>query len=198
MQTRIVPNACRKVIDNGNYHYVGKIVATSHDGKQYEFAIKTRKKSFDVEQVQIRIGDKWEITTDYPAKIIDDFTEFLQLLASCFGSKLARNKLFLNDSRLLIDMTPKNERQSCSTVMTNYLCLINGEFMHIRKQKTGFGYSTVYSTRPVDMSEDWKQVSVSFETESLIAKALLQYKNKLSRYALVEYRKSMVQQGIWM
>lgn len=205
MKTRIIPTATRKVIENGTHHYVGKGVLTLDDGKEIQFAMKTRTGTKIPTEFQfLNDNGVWQPTTRLPKMLGVKFQRFLQLASPCFGNKFERNKAFFTD-RLLQDATPANERPHYTALMTNFTCLIDGEFIYVRKQFVGMGFGRrMIETRqrlPLDMSsEDWEVFTPANEIDfsNKVAQVCAYYRSKITSYNRYAYHKDQVRAGARM
>lgn len=185
--TRIMTSSVRMVVDNG-FYYVGKVIAEKN-GHITEFAIKTHKKNTEPEVVMVKQNSNWvtvELHHPLIVNITTKFSNFVNLVISCFGSKYKRNILFLKD-RFLRDLT--SYRMRGSSRVSQYICLVENNFYRVNRENL----TTEYYYMPIDMSQDWQKIEQLPATiESRVLKTGYAFAKKLAISCIKYYHKEKI------
>lgn len=204
MQTKIITETVLKVKEGTGHFFRGKVIVTLNDGKDIEYAVKTKFNTYNAETIMVKSNGMW--VEAQPSDIVNlvttQFSTFLKLMKGCFFSKYARNQLFLGRNRLLQDNTPATDRMKYSSRITNAVYLIDGRFIkvvYMKKHQFAPRAERVYFEMPLDMSSDWTEVTTADnQLHEQCLKAGSEYQRGLCDYNKRKYHKELVNTGIRM
>lgn len=197
---QILPETVRKVTIGNSFHYGCKALVTLNDGKTLEFAIKTKRESYQAEAVFIKIDGTYVPAqpSDLMQILTSQFFVFLAIMDKCFGTKArdGRNKLFLTD-RLLKDETPTTARMKYSSMITQSICLVGGKL--VRMKHGDFFEDATYFEQPLDLSSDWAVVENPSQAFcQAVENAQSFYKSGMAKSSRQSYHKEQVKRGVRM